>query len=487
VEALRRLLAGDCEWWKVVIKNAFWIGVAELTVRGLKAAQIVLVVRRLGPTEYGSFAFAMSFVMIFAILFDSGLVLTVTREFARSRENEGLLGDVIAIKSTLALGGFALIYGGSFYLTQDSNIRLMVLVLGANVFLGEFLNLSYAVFRARQRMEYECFIRVAQSLVMLAAVLWVLWRAPSALGVCFAYLASATLLLMALWVPLQRLGRPIRLAFRWQTWKRLMRVALPLALAGGVASLYMNIDSVMLGWWSGMEVVGWYDAADRLTAYAVLPMSIFSLVLLPAFASSSARLDHSFVRRWDLWSASMVALAAFTTCVMVAGADQLVEIAFGVPFRPAAAAVRIMSLSALLMYLYTPSYQALILFDRQRDLFAILALAVVVNGVLNAIVIPRCGLYGAAWVTVATHFFILCGLLSATARATPIKPINTVVASAFAGCSLSSAVAFLIIKLSGKAIWTSVPLGAIAYALCLLALLKVSVITGRSWISEASV
>jgi hypothetical protein len=88
---------------------------------------------------------------------------------------------------------------------------------------------------------------------------------------------------------------------------------------------------------------------------------------------------------------------------------------------------------------------------------------------------------GAAWATVATHFFILCGLLFFTVRTTSVRPINTALTAAVVSCSISGAAAFMVMKQSGYTIWASVPLGGAIYAVCLFGLLSMS--GGWSWLS----
>lgn len=468
-------------WKQIVVKNTIWASTAEGVVRILKLALILLLVRYFGPLEYGKFAFAFSFAATFGIIFDAGLVLTATREFSRNKENEELLPDLVLIKLILGLAGMLIISLGMLWLTEDVNVRWMILVFAAYLFASEFINLSYAIFRARQRMEYECYIRICQVLILLAAVGLVMWKAPSVLNASFAYLGSGLLTLGLVVGTLWQGEGKLRFQLRWDVWRRLFRIALPLGMAGGVGALYMNIDSVMLGYWGQITETGWYNVAAKANGVVLVPMSLLSLTTFPAFVSTAGSVDSKFKRRWDIWAGGMIALGSFFACVVLATANEIVELAFGELFRPAALTLQILIITAALIYIYTPCYQALVMFDRQNTLFWALSSGAVINVILNAALIPHYSLYGAAWATVATHIVILCELYFLTARYTPITPINGALFGAVSFSAVSGTLAYLAMKWTGGSLWLSTPIGAVVFLGCFIGLKRAVEMMAARW------
>ena len=469
-------------WGRSFISNLFWATWGEAVTRVLKVLQIFFVVRWLGPKNYGEFVFAFSFVTVFSILFDSGLVITITREMARDPDNGSLLGDVILLKALLGGIGFAAIFIGSTWITREPLIRNMILVLGLNQFLGEILNLSYGIFRARMLMKYESFIRIGQAILLFAAVMAALFIFGSSLSVAVAYLITTAVAVGALVFAGRRFFQSLQLTPRWRALARLMRIALPLALAGGVSSLYMNIDAVLLGWWKSMEAVGWYDAADRLNSVSLLPLSLLLLVALPAFASLSTQVDDDFRRRWNTWSTALVVLAVFTAVAILARAPEITVLIFGSKFGAAVPVLRIMAATGLLIYLYMPSYQALVIFDRQNALFIALAVALVVNVALNVYLIPIHGIEGAAVATVGTHGVILIELCWLASVLTPLKPVNAPITSALLACAVSGLAAFAVMRADCfRTLFVAIPIGGAVYSAILWALLKVTSGRERGW------
>lgn len=466
------LLVRNETWKQIVLKNAFWAGLAEGIVRILKIVAVLILVRHFGPAEYGKFAFAFSFASLFAVLFDSGLVLTATREFAKNRDNEQFLPDIVLIKSVVGLVGMAVICVGMTLVTPDSEIRAMILVLGISLLAGDFLGVFFALFRARQRMEYEFVARGAQCLLLFGGVMAVVWAAGSLMHIAWIYLISSAVTVGALFVVLWRKAGPLQFRFRFDVWHRLLRMAIPLALAGGLSGICLNTDSVILGSSGRMTETGWYNAAGKINAFALLPMSLLSLVALPAFSSTLGHLDEAFRRRWNAWTVGMVALGFYFVAVILSAAEQIVEVAFGPAFREAAATVRILAISSGLVYLYAPWLQALIMFDQQKKLLWSLLSGAIVNVVLNLLLIPSYGIQGAAWATVITHLGILCALLVYTAKCTPLAPLNRVLAGSLLGGILCGTLSYFAMCIATPNLWISLMIGTGVFVLSASGLLR---------------
>jgi len=470
LERLRAWLLVNRYWEQVVFKNIVWATLAEAVVRGLKLAVLPLIARVFGPAEFGKFAFAFSFASVFNIVFDAGLATTTTRELAMTKKNEALLPDILLMKLALGVLGIAAIVLGMLLITHDPMIRAMIVVLGVAFFLLEFVNLSFSVFRAQQRMEYEFLVRVAQAVFLVAAVVLVAWRAPSVLNVSYAYLVSGVLTLAVVATATHGRGVRIRSRVRVDAWRQILGIAMPLALASGATTAYMNVDSILLGSLGKITDTGWYNLATRIVGMLLVPTGLLSLVIFPAFVSTASEVNGMFRKRWDRWSIGMIALGAYLACIVLATADPLVRLVFGPAFAPSGAALRILAIAAVMIFVYTPSFQAMIVFDRQRTLFWSLLSGAVVNLALNVALIPPYGLYGAAWATVATHGILLVELLILAHRCTPVRPVSGTIVAGGAGAAVAATLAYAAMSVTRTNLWLAVPLGSLVFAASLLGL-----------------
>jgi O-antigen/teichoic acid export membrane protein len=457
-------------WEQIVFKNIVWATLAEAIVRALKLLVLPLIARVFGPAEFGKFAFAFAFASVFNIVFDAGLATTTTRELAAAKNNDALLPDILLMKLVLGALGITAIVLGTLLITRDPVIRAMIVVLGLAFFVLELVNLSFSVFRAQQRMEYEFSVRIVQALFLVVAVAAVAWKAPSVLNVSYAYLVSAVLTLAL--VAAATRGRVLRVRtwVRTDAWRRIAGIALPLALAGGATTAYMNLDSILLGYLGRITDTGWYNLATRIVGILLVPTGLLALVIFPAFASTASEVDATFRRRWDRWTIGMIALGTYLACVVFATADPLVRLVFGPAFAPTGAALRILLIAVVMIFVYTPSFQAMIVFDRQQTLFWSLFVGAVVNVGLNVALIPPYGLYGAAWATVVTHAVLLCELLVLAHLCTPVRPVSGTVMAGLAGAAVAGALAYAAMSFTRGNIWLAVPLGSAVFAASLVGL-----------------
>jgi len=470
-------------WKQIVLKNMVWATLAEAIVRGLKLLVLPVVARAFGPAQFGQFAFAYAFASMFDVVYDSGLALTTTRELAADGRNEKLLPDILLMKVALGVVGMSALGLGMVLITRDQATRISIVVLGIAFFVLEMVSFAFSVFRARQRMEYEFLVRIAQAVFLLSAVGMVAWRAPTVLNVSYAYLVSG-LMTLGLAVAVMPGGLwQVRRRIRGEVWVKLLRIALPLALAGGATTIYMNVDSVMLGAFGKITETGWYNLATRITGILLVPTGLLSTVIFPAFASTASDVGQTFRRRWDAWSAGMIAIGFYVAFAVLATSDRIVQVVFGSDFHPTSLVLKILVVTVLLIFLYTPSYQAMIVFDQQRPLFWTLLAGAVINVLLNLVLIPSYGMYGSAWATVATHVVILCTLLVLAGRRTPLRPVNAAWVGALIGSGIAGALAYLAMLAVGRMWWLAIPLGGLVFAGCLLGLRRSGLPAASAWSS----
>ncbi len=349
-----------------------------------------------------------------------------------------------------------------------------MIVLGLYVFLGEFNNVFCAVFRARQRMEYEAYLRAGQAALMLAAVAVVLWKFPSVLMISWAYAGSA--LVAVVITGILGSGSYWRLHFqlKWHEWKHFLRIALPLGVAGVVMIAYGNVDSVMLGYWGKVTETGLYNAASRINHFFLLPMPLMQIAMLPAFASMANAVDETFRARWNRWTGGMITFGMLLTMLVLVTAEPMVQIFFGAEFRPAGPALRILTLGAALMYTYIPCYHALITFNKTSKVLWAAIAAGIVNIGINLWFIPTYGMYAACWAMVATNLVSLVTLVTFVATSTPLKPVNRVTCSALLSSTVAAVLGYLAMRMIHSIWWVAAPLGCVVFAATLVTMRKAS-------------
>lgn len=417
---LLSLLINNTTPKQMLFKNSLWLAVADGVTRLMKFVLTLYVIRLLGSFEYGKFAFAFAFVCLFSTLFDFGLAPVVTREFARDRQEEGSFGALLALKLTIGLFVLTVIGVSGYLMSPDRTVRNMVLVLALTLWLSELSATYYAFFRSRQRMEYESWLGILGSLALGLAGSVLLGVLPVIESFAYAYLASAVVVQIGTTCLVVSRGYPIALVVDRRVWTRYLVMAMPLAGVGVVGSIYMFSDSVMLGYLGQIEETGFYNAALRIVGLAIIPMNLVVPVFLPAMSAALSKPSEALQSLFDRQLEMVIFITFLITFVVFPLAPGIIDVAFTSSFAVAAKALQISIFMAFFHYLWSPYHQALVVFNQQRRVFLIHLAGAVVNVLLNAVLIPRFSLYGAATASALTQFAVLCLFLWTASRYTPV-------------------------------------------------------------------
>jgi len=273
---LKSLLLDNQSTKQTVFKNTFWLFVSR-GIGFLDLLLIIFVARALGPTDYGSFSFAWSVVSIFAAIVVFGLPEIVTREFSRKEDLEKEFPSILSLRALLSLGAAVVMFGSSFLLTGDPQVRALIWLLAIYVLLRDFGGTLYAVFRARQKMEYEAWMQILLTVCSFVFVGLVLVFYPSIANIGAGYLMGSLVALVGILVFFSLKIGALRIGWDREVWKKFFSFSWPLGLTAAFAAVYLFMDSVIMGVLGQTTQVGWYNAAYKIANITLIPMSIISI------------------------------------------------------------------------------------------------------------------------------------------------------------------------------------------------------------------
>ncbi len=384
---------------QTIVKNTFWLTFGEIAVRVCGFLLAVWIARILGAAEYGKFVFAFSFVFMMSIISDLGLLDMATREFARNPENEKDFDAVFTLQLFLAAAMFLVTAVASFFITQDPLIRTMIWVLNFSLIGGSLFAITFSFLRARQKMQYEAFVKIFQTVVNAAAVLWVILHVPSALNLSYAYLISNVLVMVAVLAVFH--SKVHRLSIAWEKrFFNILKISWPLSFGFTTSWLYILINSIALGFFGMNAENGWYSAASKIALAVVLPADLILRGFYPALSKFFATDKQRFINTWNYFAGSMVILALPLMLGAAMMAGPIINFLYGAAFAPSIDAFRLLMLAVGLGCLTCPYGLLLIISDRQHENFLIIVAGLVTNVILNVVLIPMYGLSGVLWSTI---------------------------------------------------------------------------------------
>jgi O-antigen/teichoic acid export membrane protein len=192
----------------------------------------------------------------------------------------------------------------------------------------------------------------------------------------------------------------------------LIRRSAPLGIMSIMTKVYLTIDLVLLGWYVAGSRLGNYAAASKLLTVVAGFAGVVMSGALPGLASIAQDRErrHALVER--IWHWLIVgAVPLFIGLELFA--PLTVRLALGERYGGAVALIRILSVAGVVTVGSNLVGNLMVALHRTRQLLIQSSAAITVNIGANVILIPRYGVYAAAWITLVTEVVVCsCGLFS---------------------------------------------------------------------------
>ncbi len=343
----------------------------------------VAVPRALGPHELGLYTFAVAAGGVLTVAIGLGLRPLLVREIAIHPERgPRLVGTSILLRVLMAVPALALV---ALVATVGPFGRgeAQALWLGFGLC---FFYLLYepiqAAFQAIERMRYLAYCDViTKAGVSIGAVVLV------GVGVHALGLLVISVAVMALVFVLNLLWARGRVAIDWRTTRhelrRLVVDSLPYWSFAAFFTVYLWIDSLMLGTMTSSTVLGWYGMPTKLFGTLMFIPVILSTAWLPRLVAAHRDGDAALMRAARA-PIEIVLVLSLPVCVGTAlVAAPLVHALYGPGFDESVAILVILAMCVPPMYLNIMVNQVLVAMNRQKVWTKVMALASVLNPVLN--------------------------------------------------------------------------------------------------------
>ena len=410
--------------WKRLMSNAYLSGSTwQLAERMVNLAVGLLVtlclIRYLGPSKYGIWSYAQSYVFLFSSLTTLGLQSVVVRELARRKlPAEQLLGSALL----LMLGGSVLmvfVCAGSALLYQGATVSfwMILLVAGSNIFLS--LNVINFYFQAVVKTKYTAMAMLLQDVFDAGGKLAFIFFKWSLLFLGVIYLVEVIMMVAALsYLYYRQGGRMVSWSANKSVAISLLKSSLPLGISGGMMALYMRLDQVLLEYFHGTAAVGEYSAGIKIVElWYMLPMILLPN-LLPIFVQAHKDKQTLYnkalqgVYSLTFWVPFIIGI------IMTFFASPVTNLLFGQQYQYAGVVLQIAIWGCIFNFYGVASNLFMLPNNLQRYALHQTVLGLLVCLVGSLLLIPAYGVVGAAIST-------LLGYMSATLLANVmIKPLR---------------------------------------------------------------
>ena len=379
---------------------------AEKVIKmGAQLATMILMARYLGADGLGDLMYCYAVASVFLFLNNFGLNSLMIKWLAEHPEgSRGYLKNAFIIRILASVISMLLTNGVGLFLVDDGSRALLFIISLYHLIMPVSIIEWY--FQAKGRSSFSAYGLIAGTILGFGVRIGALISGADIVWLGAAYsieLIIVALVYLYLWkrLPEKRAESEDAACIR-----SMVQQAMPLLLSGAVIMLYMRIDQLMLGYMAGDAEVGLYTAALRLSeAWYFVGLTILG-VYFPRFLQVRKELGQVHyakgiikIGRILIWGA--VLLGAVTTWL----ADWIIDLFYGETFLSSADVLIVSIWAVVFVYMGAISSQMFVADGKQILQLYRSLLALLINVVLNYILIPVHGAFGAAVALLIAQMF----------------------------------------------------------------------------------
>ncbi len=418
----------------LVARNSIAPILLNLFNRGIDFAFAFVMLRILGPEAAGIYYYAIVVFVWFDIITNFGLDVFLIREASREKPRAGFyLFNTTVLRLVLVFACVPLVLGFIVVrqatvdpqLSQEALLAIGLLYIGlAPASISKGLT---SIFYAFQKAEYPAAVTTVTTINKAVLGLIVLLLGFGIVGLAAVSIAVNLVTLAILSyaaLGVLRLNRPAtppppeERGANFGLVRRMVGESWPLMLNHFLATIFFQIDIILLEALRGARIVGQYSVAYRwLLAINIIP-AFFTQALLPVMSRQAENNRDQLKRTYTLGIKLLVGLAIPLAVLLTFLAEALTLFLGGAAFMPAGAvALQIMVWSIPFGWMNSLTQYALIAVDLQRRITRAFLLAVSFNIITNLLFIPAFGYQAAAVTTILSEIVLLVpfGLLMQSA------------------------------------------------------------------------
>jgi len=359
------------------------------------------VSRVLGPEGVGKNNFALSLVGYFTLLASIGIPLYGIREVAKTRDDKpalsALVQELLVLHGVASLGSFLAFIGMLFFNRQMRSEPALFLVVSISIPLS-MLTMEW-LYQGLEDYVYITARSISISALSVVALFVFVHRGGDyVVNAAVTVAASLGSSVLNFWN-----ARKFVFARRDRPWqfRRHFRPLVTIYALNFIISIYVSLDTVMLGFLSTSQNVGYYSSAVKLTKLLIAMVTSFGTVLLPRlsyYLSNDRREDFDRMLRKSLGIVLLLCLPIQTALMLIS--RELLEVVAGIQYLPASGCVVITAPIILAIGLSNIfGFQILYSMSKEKTFVFSVSVGAVIDVVLNWILIPRFSHFGAAAAT----------------------------------------------------------------------------------------
>lgn len=401
-----------------VARNATWI-IACRVVQAIFALIInMLTARYLGPSNYGLITYAASLVAFVIPIMNLGFNAILVQDFVNNPEQEGkILGTSVFLSMCSSICCIIGVTIFAFIANYDEPVTILVCLLYSFILVFQALDLIQYWFQAKYLSKYTSVVSLCAYLVVSAYKIYLLVTAKSVYWFAISNAFDFALISISSFVIYHRLyGQKLSVSIALG--KEMFNRSKHYILSSMMVTIFAQTDKIMIKLLIDESATGYYGAA---VACAGMTSFVFTAIIdsfRPSIFEGQKISNDVFEHRITMLYSVIIYISLAQSVFMTPLAGIVIRVLYGVAYTPAVGVLQIVVWYTTFSYMGAVRNIWILANNMQHYLWKINLMGALANIVINAILIPIIGIYGAAVASLITQFFtnVLVGYI--------IKPIS---------------------------------------------------------------
>ncbi len=384
-------------------RNTGWLFISKVFILVINLCVSILIAKKLGPEQYGTFSFIISFVSIVGFTLFSIDSLLIKKLHDDKDQTKQILGSGIIIK---LINSFVTILTVTLTAILFANTPTTILMV--------FVYSTFTIFQSFSVVDYYFKIHAKNKPVSLLTILVVI--PSSLLKIGFLYYNAPLIYLLFSYVAdhaLNSIGyiylykKYIGNIFTIKPIKKimvdLMVQSWPFSLSALAAAIYIRVDQIFIKVLLGSESLGLYAIAVRFSEVWFIIAEVLCISLLPAILNAEKDNQSLFLRR-SKHLYSLLFYSAILICIgMYVLSPILIQTLYGDAYAQSIQILRLYIWSIIGFFILTGLNQFLLAENKFKTMLLLNIVGMVLSLTLNYTLIPIFGITGAVIANICAY------------------------------------------------------------------------------------
>lgn len=316
-----------------------------------------------------------------------------------------IIFTAFSIKAISSVSALLVLIVSGFCFEPSQTLRYYIFIVGLSYLLYPFQVIEY-YFQANVKSKY--IVISQQGATAVVSGLKVIGIINKFTIEYFVWVQLIELVVLTI-VQIIIYQKMVRLEGQYKFDKKLavsmLKESLPIIFTSIFIIIYMKIDQIMIQKMLDESALGIFSASAKLSeAFCVLP-GLIATALFPAIINGLKVSKEEYFNRMQRLYAIFTLITTFTSLAIFFLGEKIISVLYGPDFIPASTVLKIHFANSVFLFLGIAYSQAFIVERIQHFTTINTIIGAGLNIILNLYLIPKMGVLGSAFATLASQFY----------------------------------------------------------------------------------